>query len=305
MMPEKTPYSLYFPVRLGEAKLFVYVDENLRAEKDKCTSAPHSHHFYELKYVDAGGSAQEIDGVTYMMRPRDFILIRPGEYHYQDPALTLDTVVQYSMRFEIIKQSPNSSANEEKALYALTALLSSTRSVKDTSGVLSHMFKRLVHEISRKEDGYVSNMQMIVSLILTEFVRLTKQNIKPLFPSEDVKYSGFMITKLEHFFSRRCYVHNIKIEDLAAEINFSPRHTARLLKQIYGLTFSEKLNEVRIRRAAHKLIHSTVKIEQLSHDCGFNSTAYFSTCFKKIHGITPTEFREKAALGKEDTPYAE
>ena len=304
MTPEKTLHSLYFPVKLGETKLFVYVDENLRADRGKCTDAPHCHHFYELKYIDAGTTVQEIDGVTHFLHPRDFILIRPGEYHYLDLDLTNAAVVQYSMRFELIKQSPNSSAHEEKALETLIDLLASTRRVKDTSGVLSHMFKRLVHEISRKEDGYVSNMQMIVSLILTEFIRLSKKNIKPLFPSEDVKYSGFMITKLEHFFSIRCYEHNIKIEDLAAEINFSPRHTARLLKQLYGLTFSEKLTEVRIRRAAHKLVNSTVKIEQLSHDCGFNSTAYFSTCFKKIHGMTPTEFREKATLGEEDS-YAE
>ncbi len=305
-MSEKTVlYSLYFPVTLGETKLFVYVDENIRAEKEKCTVAPHCHHFYELKYIDAGGLVQEIDGTTHLLLARDFVLIRPGEYHCQEPSPTHASVVQYSLRFELGKRTPNGSANEEKAFRALSDLLSSTRCVKDTSGVLSHMFKRLVYEISRKEEGYVCNMQMLISLILTEFVRLSKKNIKPLFPSEDVKYSGFMMTKLEHFFSKKCYIHSIKIEDLAAEINFSPRHTARILKQIYGLTFSEKLSEVRVRRAAHKLVNSAVKIEQISHDCGFNSTAYFSACFKKIHGMTPSEFRAKATSFEEDSTYAE
>ncbi len=305
MVNHKIPYSLYFPVTLGETKLFVFVDENLRAEKEQCTVIPHCHHFYELKYIEAGVLVQEIDGVTHLLHPKDFVLIRPGEYHCQELDPTHPNVLQYSLRFELAKRSPNCSANEGKAFQTLNDLLSVTRCVKDRSGVLSHMFKRLMYEISHKEDGYVHNMQMLTSLILTEFIRLSKQNIKPLFPSEDMKYSGFMITKLETFFSRKCYLHNIKIEDLAAEINFSPRHTARILRQIYGMTFSEKLTEVRVRRAAYRLINSDVKIEEISTGCGFNSTAYFHTCFKKIHGMTPSEFRQKATLNEEDTAYAE
>ena len=305
MAIKKAPYSLYFPVTLGETKVFVFVDENLRAENEECIVLPHCHHFYELKYIDAGTLEQEINGVTHLLRTKDFALIRPGEYHSQKPSPSHGAVVQYSLRFELAKLSQSCTSNEKKAFQTLCSLLASTRCVKDGAKTLSHLFKRIEHEISHKEDGYVYNLQMLTSLILTEFVRLSHKNIKPLFPSEDVKYRGFMITKLEHFFSRKHHLHNISIEDLAAEISFSPRHTARILKQTYGLTFSEKLAEIRVRRAAHRLLHSNAKIEEISHDCGFNNTAYFYTCFKKIHGMTPTEFRQKAILTEEDPAHAE
>ncbi len=297
MDANKTPYSLYLPVKLGCVKLFVFIDENIR----KCTSAPHSHHFYELRYIKYGRPTQVIDGTSYDWQSGDFILIKPGEYHYQDKIPENGRWSQYSLRFELCDLSSSASPNEKKASSALCELLSATRYVKDTSGVLTNMFERLEHEILHKEEGYIYNLQMLTSLILTEFVRLTKMNAKPLFPSEDVKYRGLMITKLERFFSWRYHQHNIRIDDLAADINLSPRHTARILKQIYGMTFSEKLSEVRLQHAAQKLVSSNEKIEQISTDCGFNNVAYFYTCFKKMRGMRPSEFRQKNIAAKENS----
>ena len=293
MSISKDPYSLYFPIKLGCLKLFAFIDENLHVEDDECISKPHSHHIYELRYIESGECTQLIDGVTFTAQTHDIILVRPGEYHYQKPVLHRPENSQYSIRFRIDEPTSSVPAYQTRALNTFNEILSSTRCVKDEQDILAYMFKRLEFEISEKSYGYIHNLQLLTTLIMTEFIRYTDISIKAIFPPEDIKYRGLMLTKLEQFFSWKYPVNDIKIQDLANDIKISKRHTARVLQQVYGMTFSKKLTEVRIQHAAFQLINTNLTIEEISKKCGFNNSSYFYMSFKKKHGITPSEFRQK------------
>lgn len=86
------------------------------------------------------------------------------------------------------------------------------------------------------------------------------------------------------------HVHeNLRIDDLAARSNLSPRRFTTLFKQRTGLTFSQYLNRRRIEYACQRL-DETGHILYACHGSGFNDVAYFYRVFKKQTGMTPGEY---------------
>jgi transcriptional regulator GlxA family with amidase domain len=49
---------------------------------------------------------------------------------------------------------------------------------------------------------------------------------------------------------------------------------------------------LKIERAGQLLLHTNMKINQISLKLGFDDPYYFSRLFKKIKGVSPKQYRE-------------
>jgi AraC-like DNA-binding protein len=81
-------------------------------------------------------------------------------------------------------------------------------------------------------------------------------------------------------------------QKLAAAAGLSERYVNELLYEA-GSSFTTRLNELRMRKAADLLAHSTSRISDVAFDCGFNDLSYFNRCFRRRFGLTPTAARGK------------
>ncbi len=295
MAISKNPFSLYFPIKLGCLNIFIFIDENLFVKDEECFSRPHSHHTYEIRYNENGHCSPVIDGAPLSVKAHEALLVRPGEYHYQPFSDTNGTTSQYSMRFRIEALPGNAPTYQQTAYRRFLDSLQKSRLVSDKKDVFSYLFRSLKNEMLEKEAGYIYNLQHLSTLILTEFIRYTGLPIDAIFPPEDIKYRGLMITKMEQFFSWR-YADNVKIQDLADDIMVSKRQAARILHQIYGMPFSQKMTEVRLQHAAYQLKNTDLKTEEISERCGFNNSSYFYMSFRKKYNMTPSEFRKNQSI---------
>ena len=50
---------------------------------------------------------------------------------------------------------------------------------------------------------------------------------------------------------------------------------------------------MRIQHAEHLIRNSTQNFSQIAYAVGFSDPKYFSKCFKKETGLTPSEYRKK------------
>ena len=80
------------------------------------------------------------------------------------------------------------------------------------------------------------------------------------------------------------------IELICSEMGLSRANMYRKLKGITELTPIELIRNKRLEIAAQMLINSEMNISEVSTETGFNSQAYFTNSFKKVYGISPTEF---------------
>lgn len=82
----------------------------------------------------------------------------------------------------------------------------------------------------------------------------------------------------------------ITLESVCAAINLNKCYFCTLFKMHTGQTFTQFLNEARIHIAKKLLIEAQLTLPEIAFQCGFNNYSYFCTTFKKIIGISPSEF---------------
>jgi two-component system response regulator YesN len=88
------------------------------------------------------------------------------------------------------------------------------------------------------------------------------------------------------------YAQDISLSDMANRYKISPGYLSLLFTERTGKNFIEYLTERRIKKAQELLKHTDMKIYEIACAVGYNDSYYFSSCFKKLVGMTPSEYRE-------------
>lgn len=86
---------------------------------------------------------------------------------------------------------------------------------------------------------------------------------------------------------------DINIADIAKRLGLTVTSFCRYFKSRTGLTFSAFVNKMRIEYACSLLLTGKYSFHYICYASGFNSLSYFNRQFKKLKGITPTDFRRK------------
>lgn len=81
--------------------------------------------------------------------------------------------------------------------------------------------------------------------------------------------------------------------EVAAGEDVSVSYLARLFKERLGSTFSDYLNLLRARKSLPLLADEAATILDLALECGFPSVKSYNLVFKRIHGMTPSEWRRR------------
>lgn len=80
------------------------------------------------------------------------------------------------------------------------------------------------------------------------------------------------------------------VETLCRVINLSQPQTYRKIKALTDLSISEFIRNIRLKKAAQLLAAGSKTISEVAYEVGFSDPNYFSKCFVKVYGQTPSEF---------------
>jgi len=95
---------------------------------------------------------------------------------------------------------------------------------------------------------------------------------------------------------KKHYQKDINIKQVADELEISESYLSRIFKKETNYTFVDYLTYYRIKKSMELLQDYKVKIYEVSDLVGYKDSHYFSSLFKKIVGVTPTEFRDGIIL---------
>lgn len=87
------------------------------------------------------------------------------------------------------------------------------------------------------------------------------------------------------------YSEKLSLESVASHFFIDKHYLARLFKEQYGVTLVTYLQQVRITHAKRMLRFTDKSIEEIGLECGIGELNYFSRVFKKLEGVSPSEFR--------------
>jgi AraC-like DNA-binding protein len=141
-------------------------------------------------------------------------------------------------------------------------------------------------------------------LYLVIFVLLYRKKTDDLFSTPSPKYADkkwddadaqMMLNRLEKLMVEKEVFKNpnLKLNDLAKEINISGHQLSQLLNDNLDKNFTLFINEYRINEACKILsTDSPLTVEAISYEVGFNSKSTFFSTFKKLKGMTPAMYQQ-------------
>jgi AraC family transcriptional regulator len=81
------------------------------------------------------------------------------------------------------------------------------------------------------------------------------------------------------------------LNELAKAVDVHPTHLARVFRQFERCTVGDFIREVRIDYARQRLLGSNEPLVDITLGAGFSDQSHFTRSFKRVTGMTPTEFR--------------
>jgi YesN/AraC family two-component response regulator len=88
------------------------------------------------------------------------------------------------------------------------------------------------------------------------------------------------------------YMENLTLTSVAEKVGVTSAYLSTLFTQTLGYGFIDYLNKVRIERASSYLHNFQLKNYEIAYKVGFRDEKYFTKVFKKVTGLSPSEYRK-------------
>lgn len=87
--------------------------------------------------------------------------------------------------------------------------------------------------------------------------------------------------------------YKLRIEDICRDVGTNPSTLNFKFHKELSCSVWDYIIEARMKSARHYLTSTTYTIAEIAGRCGFDNIYYFSTAFRKYHGTSPTDFRNR------------
>jgi len=240
----------------------------------------HTHNYYEIHFVTSGCKKVTLNFTEEIyLRPGEFLLIGPEVFHMEMP-MDGEEVCTYSISISVKSEKDDEFMFGNLPYYY----------IRSDSEKLIDSFMSLEREIEEKKTSYKNLIPGHLILICGKLIRLCGLEQKEI-EKEDTKM--LQRKAIDVYFSRIFNVGKISysIEELANKLFISPRHLNRILHELYGMSFNERVTYTKLKYAEYLLLQSDKTVDQISEECSWSST-YLIRSFKEHYGETPLQFKK-------------
>lgn len=127
--------------------------------------------------------------------------------------------------------------------------------------------------------------------LLMQFLSYILDSTKTACSKNITQIQKTYITKAIYYIQEN-YKKNANIHDMSVYIGIDRSYIYRIFKEYYGISPSKYIILMKIDECCRLLDETNLSISQIAMDTGFSSSSHMCSDFKKIKGITPTQYRK-------------
>lgn len=235
-------------------------DSNWRIDNQKI-------HCFDLVFVLEGSADYIINGNPFYLQKGDILCIKPQSVRTATTSgmicVAIDFVLPEGEELDLLTVTPWKDILEFQGLY-----------------------NEMNYEWLQKKDGYLMKCHALFNLMLH---RLLFEKGK-----DEANVHVGLIKRyiVEH------YHEEITVKSLAAVARINPVYCGALFKKLEKRTISDFIHQVRINKAASLLESGEYNVGEVAEKTGFKDIYYFSSTFKRLMGISPKAYRNRADVYK-------
>ena len=160
---------------------------------------------------------------------------------------------------------------------------------EDFSENLDFYFHTILREMDEQKESYETICQNLLEALIIQLSRHTGSPVEMLPSSKKITRECSYAKR----FIDSNFRENITLDTLAELTHLNKYYFAHTFTEIYGIAPMNYLAQKRIFTSQELLTSTDLNQAAIAKQCGFSSSSYFSQCFRKICGMTPTAYRKQ------------
>ncbi len=231
----------------------------------------HLHQYIEMLYVYKGTQHITIDDIDYAVNEGELAIIFPNIIHSYYRAVKKDADELLIMCAPKLLGSLFPSFKNYRPK---NPIVPKSKVDEETLFALTHLNPNNNFEV---KFGYVC-------IILSNIVNSLILNNESRLPLQDISY------KITEYIENN-FTNDITRESLAKVFNVNIYYISKIFKETFKMNLRSYLGLIRSEYAATLIRTTNRTLTDIALDSGFDSIRTFNRVFKKIYGISPTDFK--------------
>jgi len=270
-----------------KAKLPFYMSRNVIGSYIRL----HHHDFAEISFVYEGRGTETVNKVKHIMQPGTASFLLPHHIH------SIHSEIGTPLRLFCCMFDINILYGSPIDLEWIRQLLSTGKDFPSyvdfnpqQAQLLTQIFTDMLQEYRHGEFGSASFIRIKLIEVLLMFSRAQRAAAQcaGTLPSKGSRNKIWDMILHLHLH----YPEKITLEDLAVRFKVTPSYISHSFKKLCGQNFLDYLHSLRVNYALSMLATTDMAVVDISVETGFDSFRSFSRVFKKMQGMTPSQYRE-------------
>ena len=253
------------------------------------------HDFWEMVYLDKGSLLVQRDGETLILKQGEILFLEPNEFH---AIRSLDSspnifVISFHCTSPAMASFVRYHTRLDKTLS--TYLASIIREAEKTYKIPKNDFN--LKRLTLRDNALVGGEQLIKTYLeqfLIFLLRLMISTKAQPFPQKDI-VADPLVEAIQQYLTVNVEK-NIRIADLCKEFDYSRSYLCHRFQSKTGQTLASYAMQLKVNEAKRLIRETDLNLSQISARLSFENPQYFSRTFKRLTGMTPTEFKKRAYI---------
>ena len=286
----KGDYSASECFIVNSAKLLDGKQLDLRPHTRFVDFPEHGHDYMEFMYVYAGSISHVIGKETLTLERGDILFLNRHARHSVKKAGERDIGINFILSNPFLQVVFQQVQNNSVMSEFLTSNLEDNGEgeylffrTKDNFPIRNLMDNLIYAIVNRSEELYAGLVTLLFSYLA--YYRDTLVNTLRD-SSPDARLRHDVLAYLEGHYP------DAALSDLAATLGYASAYLSRRIRDAFGKTFLQLLQEQRVRAAERLLRTTSLDVEEVAHAVGYENQSYFYRIFCKTYGTTPHKYRK-------------
>lgn len=159
-------------------------------------------------------------------------------------------------------------------------------------GCFQMEIEKTINSIRSELDSRKSAFGIRIYALLLTFLVLLKRSGEAVndLPIEDTQSREYLLNAVKEFIHKSIYS-QIKLSDIAQQVNLSEEHLSRVFREETGQTVMTYLRNRRLEMAKQELIRTNNPVKYIARQFTFGNASHFCKLFRQATGCTPQQFR--------------
>lgn len=107
-----------------------------------------------------------------------------------------------------------------------------------------------------------------------------------------------LLERIDAYIQANCYDNNFSLVSLADHMNLTPTYLSSFFKEKMGENLVDRIARLRMTKAKELLLTTSANVSEIALQVGYASSGTFIRGFKKLEGVTPTQYRREHGEGE-------